>query len=381
MAILPNTGITISAVGNALGTTARDLGTLCTHSSINKWAMNKPFIYPTTSPVTAGNRQSKNYGLDVVSATTVTSATYGLIAQVDANLGMGVVYNKPSGGSTQPYRLGDFRGYLHDAVEPVTHHFKTTREVADENYYDMSTTISSYTSSSWSSISPMMPDDRGTQGQLYVDDVYPDGKNLNWGCAISSSTAVRWSVGGIPWNDSRWQSAFSGKTCKVYEFLTNLASGRTSLDGTIISTDDRFYALPRAKHTVYFKASSPTGTDQFSMGGSFKGSLGVVNGTLTVSSVGSNYTGATFYFMKAEIVLNSGDTQNIGEKSIYASGATLADEATDTHNIKIIANVPDGKDIINYKVRVSYRTTKMSVSKTVMYSILSDISGGDLPKV
>ena len=117
------------------------------------------------------------------------------------------------------------------------------------------------------------------------------------------------------------------------------------------------------------------------MGGSFKGSLGVVTGTLTVSSVGSNYTGATFYFMKAEIVLNSGDTQNIGEKSIYASGATLADEATDTHSIRITANVPDGSNIINYKVRVSYRTTKMSVSKSVMYSIISDISGGEIPKV
>lgn len=382
MALLPNTGITTSMVGEALGTTSRDVGTLCTHSSINKWAMNKPFISATTSPVTASDRKFKNYGLEVAESTSVTTASYGIIAQIDRNLGMGVSYNKPSGGSAQPYRLGDFRGYYSYAQEPVTHHFITSAELLDNNYYDMSTTITAFTSSVWSSISPMMLDDRGTEGQLYVDDVYPDGKNLNWGCAISSSTAVRWSVGGIPWNDSRWHSAFSGKTCKVYEFLTNLPSGSTSVDGRINEITDKFYALPRAKHTVYFKASSSAGGSQFTIGASFNGSLGVVTGNITISSIGSDYTGGTISFMKAEVVLNSSDTRNYGESSVVASGSpfTLGSETSKTWNISITTTTLDS--ISNYMVRVTYRTTTMSANVIKTYSIRATIDGGGtLPKV
>lgn len=380
MALLPETGITISMVGEALGTTSRDLGTLCKHSSINKWAMNKPFISATTSPVTANDRKNKNYGLEVAESTSVTTASYGIIAKIDNNLGLGVTYNKPSGGSTQPYRLGDFRGYYSYAQEPVTHHFITSAELLDNNYYDMSTTITAFTSSSWSSILPMVIDDRNAEGQLYIDDVYPDGKNLNWGCAISSSTAVRWSVGGIPWNDSRWQSAFSGKTCKVYEFLTNLPSGSTSVDGRLNEITDKFYALPRAKHTVYFKASSTTGS-QFTIGATFTGSLGVVTGNIIVSSIGNDYTGGTISFMKAEVVLNSGDTRNYGETSVVASGSpfTLGSETSKTWNISITTTTIDS--ISNYMVRVTYRTTTMSANVIKTYMIRATIDGGDIPKV
>ena len=60
MAALPQTGITISMVGETLGTTSRDLGTLCKHDSVNMWSKNKPLNIPTTSAITDEMRKQKN---------------------------------------------------------------------------------------------------------------------------------------------------------------------------------------------------------------------------------------------------------------------------------------------------------------------------------
>jgi hypothetical protein len=45
--ILPQTGVRISAVRNALGENTNDLGSLCTSPKINKWS----FWKAVTSPV------------------------------------------------------------------------------------------------------------------------------------------------------------------------------------------------------------------------------------------------------------------------------------------------------------------------------------------
>ena len=97
---LPNDKISTTLVANTLGTSSRDVGTLCTHQAINKWAQNKPVRLNTNgSGITEQQRKSVKYGLDR-----------------ELN-GQGVVYNQPNSGSG--YRLGDFRGYNHDALPPV----------------------------------------------------------------------------------------------------------------------------------------------------------------------------------------------------------------------------------------------------------------------
>ena len=49
---LGTTSITTTLVGNTIGVASKDVGTLCSSSSINKWSKHKPVIYPVIA--TAG---------------------------------------------------------------------------------------------------------------------------------------------------------------------------------------------------------------------------------------------------------------------------------------------------------------------------------------
>lgn len=99
---LQTTGITTTLVGNTIGLASNDVGTLCSSIKINKWSKHKPVRYTTTSPLTDAQLKDVNYGLNVTSNTNLDSPTEW-------------TYLRPSGGYAQPYRLGDFRGYNHQA--------------------------------------------------------------------------------------------------------------------------------------------------------------------------------------------------------------------------------------------------------------------------
>lgn len=80
---LPTTDLRISDVKSALGATTNNLSALCTHQNINQWAEHKPgYLYADTT----GLRE--------------------------------ILYHRPQGGASDPYRLGDFRGYYHGAQAP-----------------------------------------------------------------------------------------------------------------------------------------------------------------------------------------------------------------------------------------------------------------------
>ena len=99
---LPSTNISTSLVGNTLGTSSRDVGTLCTHPSINKWSKYKPVPLNKTSELTDADLISVSCGLSRNPQTQEIS------------------YSKPRGGLyNEYYRLGDFRTYNHLAVPPV----------------------------------------------------------------------------------------------------------------------------------------------------------------------------------------------------------------------------------------------------------------------
>lgn len=122
---LASTGITTSAVGNALGTTSRNVSTLCKHANINKWAKGKPVPYPQSAGITDANRKFVNQGLNLNDATSIDIGT--LFS--NASSGKGWNYTPPSGGTNQPFRLGDFRNYNHSAVAPFNYNsFPTTLE-------------------------------------------------------------------------------------------------------------------------------------------------------------------------------------------------------------------------------------------------------------
>jgi len=114
-----NDGVSINDVQRALGNGSRDLGTLCSAPSINKWARFKPVAFPMLGQITWRNNVSAHFGLQIIQSNTES----GLINQLKdyvmylegitssttyKDYDGGVKYIKPSGGINAPYRLTDF---------------------------------------------------------------------------------------------------------------------------------------------------------------------------------------------------------------------------------------------------------------------------------
>ena len=123
---LGTTDISILSVRNILGYPSTDLGTLCScgENYINIWSPYKPINY--NGLTLSDTIRNKLTGFKIVN-------NY-------------LQYDPPVGGSTSPYRLGDFRGYKSDAAKPsnVTEKqdifVKTTADIPDYrtfafNYY------------------------------------------------------------------------------------------------------------------------------------------------------------------------------------------------------------------------------------------------------
>lgn len=100
---LPNSNISTTLVGQTLGTSSRDVGTLCTHPNINKWSRWKPVRALTNGgPLTDVLLRGANCG--AILPGTINAL---VLDKRDDNW----EYAPPQGGEASPYRIGDFRGY------------------------------------------------------------------------------------------------------------------------------------------------------------------------------------------------------------------------------------------------------------------------------
>ena len=105
---LSNTGISISAVKNALGASTNDVGLLCTHPNINRWSRWKPIRSSKLDGITEADIVSAKSGLVVPSV----NGYANIINYYRSNPNFTFPYNKPRGGTyNEFYRLGDFRNY------------------------------------------------------------------------------------------------------------------------------------------------------------------------------------------------------------------------------------------------------------------------------
>ena len=112
---LGTTNITTTLVGQTIGVASRDVGTLCSSPLINKWSKYKPVIYPVISTTGITNwwkAVGGNCGLSIPMYLSIDSLVTAITN------GVAWDYNRPTGGSSSPYRLGDFRGYNHNAKIP-----------------------------------------------------------------------------------------------------------------------------------------------------------------------------------------------------------------------------------------------------------------------
>lgn len=120
---LPNKGITTSLVGQTLGTSSRDVGSLCKNENINMWSKKKPVVLNTPTPDRSGNwwkGSNGNCGIvpkQVNSYTNLPTLYTNDWKNDDLN---GWIYSKPNGTTIAPYRLADFGGYNHNALPPFS---------------------------------------------------------------------------------------------------------------------------------------------------------------------------------------------------------------------------------------------------------------------
>lgn len=107
---LGTTGITTSIVSQEINLASNSVGTLCSSSKVNKWSKFKPISYASNTGIygETGNNdtilKNLNYGLTAtkIDRTTLDTTEWS--------------YLRPTGGQYSPYRLGDFRGYNHQAT-------------------------------------------------------------------------------------------------------------------------------------------------------------------------------------------------------------------------------------------------------------------------
>ena len=110
---ISKTGITTSIVGSTLGTTSRNVSTLCTHSAINKWSKYKPIEMDDAAPDRNSLWYEGDDGCCGFKQNSIIFNDISLLVQAYNN-GTTYQYQPP----TSYKRLADFGGYEHNAKSP-----------------------------------------------------------------------------------------------------------------------------------------------------------------------------------------------------------------------------------------------------------------------
>lgn len=362
---LASSGITVSAVKTALGTSNNNIGGLCTNNNINIWSVWKP-ISLNAPTLTRDLIKNANYGISIINRTTASA----LLTAVQDNNNLGYTYNKPTGGLNSPYRLGDFRNYNHNAQLPVMAQFKNGDKV---DIYG----VSSDYSKPLSGIElPDAPDldssDSITKGHIYnFKDSYGETYNLTRGALITNGTYTYWSVGEIPWGNTNWQR-FRGTECTVLEFLTNLASGTTSV-GHTSNGNDRFYAIPEPIHTITVTNNAPAGSKTVFVdyATNSDNKLSFSDSTYNTfvynfqfSSIGELYRGGTITNVYIGIYSDSNCSNLIAQRKL-ADSITLGSEEKSTTYFGTLSNTTGSSQIyvgFYWNNSLQFKTMAISVS-------------------
>ena len=105
---LGTTNISTDLVAQTIGEGSNDVGTLCKSTKVNKWSKFKPVKLAQVVGIDETQLKTISYGL-----TFPRTNVYNVIAPQKWS------HDRPAGTATTPYRIGDFRGYKHDAVKLV----------------------------------------------------------------------------------------------------------------------------------------------------------------------------------------------------------------------------------------------------------------------
>lgn len=317
MATLPNTDISIMDVHNILSDSSYDLGTLCTSSNINKWSKWKPISY---NGLTIDNTilQNQNWGLTVAHENNLNT----LISRMSSELP--IKYNSPTGGTASPYRLGDFRNYNHSAVLPIESMGNRTIKTGANNLGQYpKTTLSSITAPSSST-------------QIGFRDIYPSNLTHRGIYMVKGSQRL-WCTDAVDWSELIVRDWNGLVTC--YDFYTNVSKPSLTSNYSFTSSDE-FYMLPNEADSPnpYLwnidNSSTPAGGSSFfftlrAFYNDLNGS-GSVQGTVTMSSIGTEYSGGRGSNITVGLSLDINASSGLRPQKVLASSWTIGSEETKT---------------------------------------------------
>lgn len=206
--MLHQSNISTTAVANELGVSSRNVGVLCTSSQINMWSKWKPI----------------NANVTTMSEQTLINNNYGILApsvssNIETALTKSWTYDRPKGGATSPYRLGDFRNYDHAAPPPVT-------EQQDRTWYVATapTLTIELQSGAESSAGIQVEDLKALNGYYLAFGIYRNGY---WDYQSTSSTTfpsvITINAGDIPVTTSTtYQCCLAATTDPGHQFNTGI---------------------------------------------------------------------------------------------------------------------------------------------------------------
>ena len=97
-----------------LGAATNDVGRLCIHPNVNMWSKWKPIRHTSIVPITQAQLAAHNYGIGWNNYASIDEVKAAYADREDV-----LYYNKPRGGSAEPYRLTDFINYEKTAIIPI----------------------------------------------------------------------------------------------------------------------------------------------------------------------------------------------------------------------------------------------------------------------
>lgn len=116
--MLGSSNISTTVVANELGVSTHSVSQLCASPNINQWSLYKPISVNKHTGLTEQDYLDNNFGFIIPHFNNFRD----LRLSIDDPSKTDWRYDKPTGGSTSPFRLGDFRKYDHHATElfPLT---------------------------------------------------------------------------------------------------------------------------------------------------------------------------------------------------------------------------------------------------------------------
>lgn len=237
MAMISKTNVNVSDIGNTLNnaggsvTVNEPLTYFTTSAKINMWSKYKPVPFTADFPDFSSNWWKGNDGNCGINITKYNSMEEIYNATVGSTNGWS--YDLPTGGESEPFRLGDFRGYDTEAVPPIKG-FKFPERAGLNN--DASATFEYNTTTEDSP--RLVMSDFGSLENCYLGVVIWDttlNKKIAWN---TTSTTIKAGANKVT---VKMSVTYTGSRYKAVPFLCTT----TQIQGASIQSA-QYYTVPMA---------------------------------------------------------------------------------------------------------------------------------------